>query len=93
VPKDVERAKADLATIVPHLRVAAEDALRRAKDGAKVEFAIIAKNPDGSGQVGASFECEEFLSDLETVFPPSEDDVMHAKAACLVSKLPGRAAP
>lgn len=92
MPKDVEEAKADLATIVPHLRVAAEDALRRAKNGAKVCFAIIAKNPDGTGQVGADFECEEFLSDLETVFPPTEDDVMRAKASCLVSKLQGRGA-
>lgn len=89
MPKDIEKAKADLATVVPHLRESAMDALRQAMPGAIVQLAIIAKNPDGSGQVGASFACEEFISDLETVFPPSEDAVMGAKAACLVSKLPG----
>jgi hypothetical protein len=52
-------------------------------------FAVIAKNPDGGGQIGASFECAEFLADLEAVFPPSEDDVLDAKAACLVSKMGG----
>lgn len=87
MPKDIETAKADLASIVPHLRQAAADALQRAKPGAKVEFAIIAKNPDRSGEVGASFECEEFLSDLETVFPPSEEAKLNAAADCLVAKL------
>jgi hypothetical protein len=87
MPKSVDLAKADLATLVPHLRVAARDALKRANAGATVEFAVIAKNPDGSGQIGASFQCEEFLSDLETVFPPSESDVKSAEADCLLSKV------
>jgi hypothetical protein len=85
--KTIDKAKADLSIVVPHLRAAAKDALRRAKPGAVVKLAIIAKNPDGSGQVGADFECEEFIADLEAVFPPTEEARLDAEAACLVSKL------
>jgi len=65
--KSIVKAKADIAKLTPHLRIAAEDALRRAKPGAVVRLAVIAHNPDGSGQVGAEFDCEEFFEDLETV--------------------------
>ena len=84
MPKFIEQARADIAKIVPHLRVAAEDAKRRAKADATIQFAIIAKNPNGSGAIGASFECDEFLTDLEAVFPPTEQDVLAARAACLL---------
>jgi hypothetical protein len=47
------------------LRAAGRDALLRAKPGARTWLAIVAKNPDGSGQVGAELELEEFLADLE----------------------------
>jgi hypothetical protein len=85
--KAIENAKSDIASVVPHLRQAATDAIGRAKPGAIVKFAIVAQNPDGTGQVGATFDCEAFLSDLEMVFPPSEDAKLEAAAACLVSKL------
>ena len=87
MPNDIETAKANIAIAVPHRREAARDAQRRASAGAIVEFAVVARNPDGSGTVGAGFQCEEFLTDLETVFPPSEDAKAEAAAACLLSKL------
>lgn len=85
--KTIEQAREDLAHVVPYLRQAAVDATHRARPGARIQLAIIAKNQDGSGQIGASFDCEDFLSDLETIFPPSEDDVLQAQAACILSKV------
>lgn len=86
--KSIEQAKADLAKMVPYLRQAATDATQRAGKGSRIEFAIVSKRPDGSGTVGAVFECEEFLSDMEAVFPPSEADKADAEAACLLAKAP-----
>ncbi len=45
-------------------------AVSRAKPGAAAALAIIAKNPDGSGQLSAEFELESFLTDLELLTKP-----------------------
>ena len=49
--RTVGEAKAALASVTPHLRIAAEDAKSRATAEARVQLAIIAKNPDGSGRM------------------------------------------
>lgn len=53
-----------LRLVIPHLRAAATEALGKANPDAKAELAIIARNQDGSGQVGAGFELEAFLVDV-----------------------------
>ncbi len=64
VPPEV-LARERLGKVAPHLRAAARDAKLRAKPDARTWLAVIAKNPDGSGQVGAELELDEFLADLE----------------------------
>jgi hypothetical protein len=43
--------------------------------GAKVQLALVAKNADGSGRVGASFDSAEFFDDVARVM--GFDDLRH----------------
>lgn len=52
-----------LLSALPHILVATQMAQDAVPDG-KVCLAIVAKKPDGSGQLTASFECEEFFKDI-----------------------------
>lgn len=61
----VERLK----LVLPHLFIAANMARLEVPQG-KVFLATIAKNPDGSGRVTASFEAEAFLRDVEALVGP-----------------------
>jgi hypothetical protein len=62
-----EDARLNLRAVIQHFFIAANMAKMQAKAGAKVCLAVIAKNPDGSGQVGATFEAREFLANLVTL--------------------------
>ena len=58
--------------------------LSEAKKKGKVEFGIIAVNEDGSGNIEARFDCEEFFNDIAiAVNAPkqTEKDDLQAKAA------------
>lgn len=81
--EDIETIKKRIASVIPHMLQAAQLAKSKAKDGATVQFAVIAKNPDGSGSVGASFDCDTFLADLAAVFPPSIEDMQEARFASI----------
>jgi hypothetical protein len=87
VAKSIEQSRGDIAAIVPHLRQGAKDAMRRATDGAVIEIAIIAKNPDGTRQIGCSFRADEFLSDMEEVFPPTEESKSEAELFSFLDNL------
>lgn len=58
-----------MRTVLPHLRVAAEDAAAEFPDG-RVLLAIIVRRPDGSGMVVCDFEGDEFIADLAAVCGP-----------------------
>lgn len=52
-----------LLSALPHILVASQMAKDAVPEGT-VCLAIVAKKPDGSGQLTASFECEEFFKDI-----------------------------
>lgn len=56
-------ARDRLKDALPFLILGVNMAKVQIPDG-KVELAIVSKRPGGSGVVGASFECEEFFSDI-----------------------------
>lgn len=62
-----EAARKKLTEVVPHLALAIEMVRMAESKEAQVHLAVLVKNPDGSGRVGASFEAEEFLDDLARV--------------------------
>ena len=65
-----QAARERLAIVLPHIRTAARQAVERAEPGVVATLGIIAKNPDGSGQLSAEFELESFLADLELLAKP-----------------------
>ena len=66
--KTPEEARASLTTALPYFRRAVAEA---AKKGL-AQLAVVTSFPDGSGQIGMRFDCEEFFEDIETVLgaPP-----------------------
>jgi hypothetical protein len=88
--KTEKQAAADLAQIVPHLHQAAKEVKEKAGSDSRIQLAIIAKRPDGSGQIGAAFDCDEFLSDLALVFPFNEGATDDAAATSIVHRFAGR---
>ena len=70
---DVNQAIARLRIGVHHMKVARTLALERAKDGAVAEIAIVAKNPDGSGEIGASLGFDDFFADIQMLIGEVEE--------------------
>lgn len=60
---EAEEARARLRGILPMLAVMINQ-LRMQEPKGKLQFAVVAKSPDGSGRVGPSWEFENFLKDL-----------------------------
>ena len=82
--------KEKLRTALPHLRYAAKMAQEKTKSGT-IELAIISKNPDGTGQVGACFRADEFLDDLAAVLEITPEEAaegeLEAKAEAFMQSL------
>ena len=55
-----------LLKALPHVFVAMKMAEAKVPGGS-VCLAVVAKKPDGSGQLTASFECEGFFNDILTI--------------------------
>lgn len=55
-----------LRAVLPHIKLAASMAKIQQPDG-QICLAIISKNAEGKGSMGASFEAEPFFADLEAV--------------------------
>lgn len=58
---------------VAMMRTAFKQARSNASPNAELKFACVTIEPNGSGQVGATFEAEGFLNDIEALLPPLED--------------------
>lgn len=56
-------ARSRLRSLLPHLEIASDMARLDAPEG-ELRMAIMSKNADGSGKIGASFELEPFIKDL-----------------------------
>jgi cyclophilin family peptidyl-prolyl cis-trans isomerase len=67
VAKTQEQLRDDLRAFIGFTKVGLGMAKTKNPKAAGVQFAIVVKNEDGSGQIAASFDCEEFLADLETL--------------------------
>lgn len=77
--KTIDQAKADLLTVLRHLRFAVEEAQ---KNGA-VKLGILSVRSDGGGKIECRFD-SDFLDDLALVIdaqPMTEQDRMDARAA------------
>jgi hypothetical protein len=72
--RTTEDIKADMRCLVAALKIAVEMAKLSVPDG-KPALAILAKKPDGAGQVTATFEIEQFLSDLALLVGMGEESV------------------
>jgi hypothetical protein len=57
-------ARGRLRSVLPHLKIAAEMA-RLQVPGGTVGLGVVAKTPDGTGRITATFESEGFIRDLE----------------------------
>lgn len=56
-------AQTRLKAALPHIALAVKMAQAQDPSG-RVALAVLVKNPDGTGQITASFECEGFISDI-----------------------------
>lgn len=66
-------ARKDLWNFLPMLKIfKAALSLQNDKD-AEIQMAIIAYNPDGSWQIGPTWDAEEFLQTLETLAGPEPE--------------------
>jgi hypothetical protein len=82
VNKTIEQARADLLGALPYFRNAVARA--RAKEMGQVKLGILCENPDGSGNIEMSFECDAFFDDLASVLgAPPQTDEDNGKAAAL----------
>ena len=80
----VEAAK-NLSTALPYFRKAVKDA---AAEG-NVKLGILASQPDGSGRIVVSFDCEDFFKDLEIVLnmpPQTEEQDRQADARAFLQR-------
>ena len=66
--KTIEEAKLQLTAALPLFRTAAN----KAKANGTAMLGILSVNPDGSGNVMARFECEEFFEDLALILGVGE---------------------
>jgi hypothetical protein len=57
-------ARVRLQEAIPHIKIALRMAQLQVPDG-KVGIAVIAKAPDGTGMITASFEGDDFIKDVE----------------------------
>lgn len=74
-------AKERMRTALVYVRHAVTEARR---DGATAKFSIASINPDGSGQIKATFNVDAFLADVETVCgAPAQTDDDNLTAAAL----------
>jgi hypothetical protein len=83
--KTKDQAVQDLRSILHHLQLAAEDARAQGTVG----LAIIATQPDGSGQITCRLAAPEFLADLALALdaePPTADQILDAKARQFLDK-------
>lgn len=71
-------AEERLYDVLPHLRLAIGMAKVKVPGG-KIGLAIVAKHDDGTGQVTATFEGEEFIDDVETVVGSPMQDAINAR--------------
>jgi hypothetical protein len=79
-------ARNRLLQAIPYLRFAVEEAK---KDGA-VYFGILAIQADGSGNIKAKFEAEDFFKDLDIILDApaqTEDDILNAQATTFLHRL------
>mgnify|MGYP007069498903 CR=1 FL=1 len=80
--KTKEQIIADLTVAIPYFREAIKDAQAESPEG-RVQMAITTKNPDGSGQVGMSFDPVELFNDIASLIDlpePTEEDDINYKA-------------
>lgn len=71
--RTIEERKEDLRSLLAHLKIASEMAKIQVPDGT-VGLAIIARKSDGTGQITAAFEAEQFFIDLEAVLGPGDGE-------------------
>jgi hypothetical protein len=71
-----EESRQRLVGIFPHLKLALAGAsVLNAQDGnsgGKGMLAVVHKNEDGSGRIGATFQADEFMEDLLAVLDDEE---------------------
>ncbi len=74
VPEEpiADTPQARMRWVIPHMRAAAQDAVKRAQPGAVAELAVLARNPDGSGAVGSGLDLEMFFADVEALCVAAE---------------------
>lgn len=76
----------DLRAALPFFRLAISTAK---ESGKAVKMGILAVNPDGSGDIEAMFDCDEFFDDLAVLVDlpaETEEDVMQYAAARFMAK-------
>jgi hypothetical protein len=86
--KTPDQIKEDLRSFIGFVTMSLQMSNIEMPEADKIQFAILAKKEDGSGKVVASFDCEEFLQDLEALIgnPQKElieevkDEIEKAKA-------------
>lgn len=73
---------------VPHFRAAVARAATE-EPNARPKLGILASQPDGSGRVICSFECDEFFEDLALLVDAPEltdDDILRSKALAFLGR-------
>lgn len=83
---DIEALKEKMLAGLPYLRIAA----MKAKVNGTVMLGILSVNPDGSGQITARFEAQEFFEDLAAILgagPITEEQHFDANALEFLSNI------
>ncbi len=80
VNKTPEEIKEDLRFFIGEVNMSLKMVKIKAPDAAKIQFAIVTKRDDGSGEIAVSFDCEEFLQAIEALIgDPMKEALKDAK--------------